>query len=161
MRDLLDTGMTQCPSFVDTADDIFEGKEKIREMDEGAVNRIKEAFQVVLEAQGLPGVSTVASSPLNANLLWGWGRVRRRSRREDPSQMDSRRSSPGLRRSHLLQWRLSQGHRPEPGRRTYGSRADPPIGWMDQLAISRRRKRRSSQVDKGCRVQRFLQSHLG
>lgn len=41
-------------------------------MDEGAVNRIKEAFQVVLEAQGLPRVSTVASSPLNANLLWGW-----------------------------------------------------------------------------------------
>lgn len=72
MRDLLDAGMTQCPSLVDTADDIFEGKEKIREMDEGAVNRIREAFQVVLEAQGLPMASTVASSPLNANLLWGW-----------------------------------------------------------------------------------------
>eukprot|EP00434_Breviolum_minutum_P038994 symbB.v1.2.034605.t1/scaffold4499.1/size38882/7 len=71
MRDLLDTGITQCPSFVDTADDIFEGKEKIREMDEGAVNRIKEAFQVVLEAQGLNPVD----GPTEAELirpLDGW-----------------------------------------------------------------------------------------
>lgn len=67
--------MTQCPSLVDTADDIFEGKEKIREMDEGAVNRIREAFQVVLEAQGLPSFhGGVVSLERESSL--GLGRVR-------------------------------------------------------------------------------------
>lgn len=72
MRDLLNTGLAQCPSLEETAVDIFDGKEVVKKMDEEAIFKIKKAFHTVLEAKGLPEQSTVASSPLDAKLLWGW-----------------------------------------------------------------------------------------
>ena len=72
MRDLLETSVSQCPSLELTASDILEGKEKIREMDESIVDKVRDAFKVVLETKGLPDQSTIASSPLSAELLWGW-----------------------------------------------------------------------------------------
>ena len=72
IRDLFETGLAKYGVLKETARAIFEGSKPIPEFDDRIISRLKAATLKVLSFDGLPEKTSLASSPLDAALLWGW-----------------------------------------------------------------------------------------
>ena len=74
LRELLEAGIRQYPQLLNTASDIINQKPTIRDMDQEALAKVKRAANSLLQAETpLPQKTAPADSPINAELLWGWG----------------------------------------------------------------------------------------
>ena len=72
IRDLFETGLAKYEVLKETARAIFEGGKPIPEFDDRIISRLKAATLKVLSFDGLPEKTSLANSPLDAALLWGW-----------------------------------------------------------------------------------------
>ena len=72
MRELLETGVAKHSSLKETASAIFDGSSPIPDFDPRVISRMKAAFKKVLSAEGLPEKTSLANSPIDPALLWGW-----------------------------------------------------------------------------------------
>ena len=72
MRELLETGVAKHSSLKETASAIFNGSSPIPDFDPRVISRMKAAFKKVLSAEGLPEKTSLANSPIDPALLWGW-----------------------------------------------------------------------------------------
>lgn len=73
VRELIDTCLSKYPELKQTARDILEGKEKITTLVPEVANKLKEATKKMLHADDLPEKTTVGKTPLQADVIWGWG----------------------------------------------------------------------------------------
>eukprot|EP00435_Cladocopium_sp_Y103_P040858 s554_g11.t1 len=76
LRQLLESALNKYPSLTNTAKGILEGSDTIPEFEEEPIKAIMSAVGKLLEpSEPLPAKTTVATSPLNADLIWGWGEM--------------------------------------------------------------------------------------
>ena len=73
VRELIDTCLSKYPELKQTARDILERKEKITPLVPEVANKLKEATKKMLHADDLPEKTTVGETPLQADVIWGWG----------------------------------------------------------------------------------------
>ena len=73
VRDLIDTCIQKYPELKTTARDILEGNSEVTPLDTALANKLKEAVRYMLKADGLPERSTTGITPLDAEIIWGWG----------------------------------------------------------------------------------------
>eukprot|EP00435_Cladocopium_sp_Y103_P016770 s2504_g4.t1 len=74
LRELLENALVKYPALEKTAQDILDGQAVVQEMDANAITEIKGAVSKLLKPENPPPQRTArADSPLDAQLIWGWG----------------------------------------------------------------------------------------
>ena len=72
IRELIDTAVIALPVLKEPARAILEGGE-VRPLDEESMEKVMSALRKVLEPSDVPDKVAVAKTPINADILWGWG----------------------------------------------------------------------------------------
>ena len=72
IRELIDTAVTALPILKEPARAILEGRE-VQPLDEESMEKVMSALRKVLEPSDVPAKVAVAKTPINADILWGWG----------------------------------------------------------------------------------------
>ena len=73
IRELVDTAVTALPTLREPAVAILQGSQKIPQLNEVDMNKVMAALRKVLEPTDVPAKIAVAQTPINADILWGWG----------------------------------------------------------------------------------------
>lgn len=73
VRELIDTCLSKYPELKQTARDILEGKEEVTQLTPDVADKLREATKKMLHADDLPEKTTVGETPLQAEVIWGWG----------------------------------------------------------------------------------------
>ena len=72
IRELIDTAVIALPVLKEPARAILEGGE-VQPLDEESMGKVMSALRKVLEPSDVPDKVAVAKTPINADILWGWG----------------------------------------------------------------------------------------
>eukprot|EP00435_Cladocopium_sp_Y103_P026794 s2314_g6.t1 len=76
LRDLLEAAVQKHPQLLLTAKGIVEGSTEVPELDQAAFDELTVAATTLLKPTSeLPAHTARAASPLNPNLIWGWGEL--------------------------------------------------------------------------------------
>ena len=73
VRELVDTAVTALPILKEPAVAILEEKQEVPQLDQDGMKKVMAALRKVLEPTNVPEKTAVAATPINADILWGWG----------------------------------------------------------------------------------------